>query len=344
MTKNYDKIIIGNGAAAFAAAIKASELSENDASILMIGYGPMGGTCVNVGCIPSKYLLEVSNTIFYSKQKRFEGIEIGEIKPDFRNIMEGLRNTVKELRKNKYEEVLKAYPNIEYLEGKVRFFSTNEIGVDGKVFKAKNILIAVGSRPSIPNIEGLNEIGYLTSNTIWDIDSLPGKIAIIGAGAIGLEIGQAFLHLGSQVVIIEALNRIAPQSEYELSQYLQNNLEEEGMQFVLKARINKVKKAAGKKILEIVTARGKEELEVDEILVATGRKPNTDQLMLEKANVETTSNGFIVTNKRMQTSNPRIYAAGDCVSKRLMLETLAAREGTVAVSNILGLEEEMDYL
>ncbi|HLI46254.1 MAG TPA: mercury(II) reductase [Geobacterales bacterium] len=344
MTKNYDIIIIGNGAAAFAAAIKASELSENDASILMIGYGPMGGTCVNVGCIPSKYLLEVSNTIFYSKQKRFEGIEIGEIKPDFRNIMEGLRNTVKELRKNKYEEVLKAYPNIEYLEGKVRFFSTNEIGVDGKVFKAKNILIAVGSRPSIPNIEGLNEIGYLTSNTIWDIDSLPGKIAIIGAGAIGLEIGQAFLHLGSQVVIIEALNRIAPQSEYELSQYLQNNLEEEGMQFVLKARINKVKKAAGKKILEIVTARGKEELEVDEILVATGRKPNTDQLMLEKANVETTSNGFIVTNKRMQTSNPRIYAAGDCVSKRLMLETLAAREGTVAVSNILGLEEEMDYL
>jgi len=344
MAKEYDLIIIGNGAAAFASAIKASELSEGKASILMTGYGPIGGTCVNVGCVPSKYLLEASNTFFYAKKKRFEGIEVGEMKLNFSSVMEGLRNVVKELRKAKYEEVIKAYPNVEYLEGKARFVSTNEVEIDGKNFKAKNIIIAVGSSPSVPNIEGIKEVGYLTSNTIWDIERLPDKIAIIGGGAIGLEIGQALLHFGSEVTIIEAMDRIAPQSEPELSLALKEILEEEGMQFHLKARINRVAMQGNKKVLEVVTAKGKEKIEVDEILVATGRRPNTDYLQLEKANVETTSNGFIITNKKMQTSNPKIYAAGDCVSKKLMLETLAAREGVVAASNIFGFEEEIDYL
>jgi len=264
-------------------------------------------------------------------------------KVDFKEVMEGLRNFVLNLRKNKYEDVLKAYPNIEYIEGKAKFSSNNEIEVNGKHFNAENIIIATGSRPSIPNIEGLEKVNYLTSNNVWEISSLPSRIAIIGGGAIGLEIGQALQHFGSQVFVIEAMDRIVPQAEPELSKYLMNVLEEEGMKFYLKARISKIEERSGSKILEVLTAKGKELLEVDEILVATGRNPNTEELRLDKANVIADKRGFIITNEMMQTSNPKIYAAGDCVSKRLMLETLAAREGVVAVNNIFGIKSTIDY-
>jgi mercuric reductase len=343
MAKRYDLIIIGNGAASFAAAIKATELSEGTASILMVGIGPIGGTCVNVGCIPSKYLLEISHSYFYSNKKKYQGLVLEKAKLDFKEVMEGLRNFVLSLRKTKYEDVLKAYPNIEYIEGKAKFISNNEIEVNGKNFSAENIIIATGSRPSIPNIEGLNKVNFFTSNNIWEINNLPSRIAIIGGGAIGLEIGQAFQHFGSQVFVIEAMDRIVPQAEPELSKYLMNILEEEGMKFYLKARISRIEQKSGSKILEVLTAKGKEFLEVDEILVATGRNPNTEELRLDKANVVTDKRGFIITNEMMQTSNPKIYAAGDCVSKRLMLETLAAREGVIAANNIFGIKSTIDY-
>ncbi len=343
MSREYDLVIIGNGTAAFAAAIKASELSEGNAKILMIGKGPIGGTCVNVGCIPSKYLLELSHEYFYSKMKKFEGLDSSRFKLNFKKAMQGLRDLVSNLRREKYENVIKAYSNVEYIEGKATFSSPNEVVVEDRKFKAKYIITAVGSRPSLPNIEGLKEAGYLDSNSVWSIEELPNSIAIIGGGAIGLELGQAFLHLGSEVKVIEALDRIAPIAEPELSLALQQILAKEGMSFYLKARINYVKKQGEKKVLEVINSKGKEILEVDEILVATGRVPNTNDLRLDRAKVETDSRGFIITNETMQTSNPKIYAAGDCVSKKLMLATLAAREGVVAASNIFGLKSKMEY-
>lgn len=344
MSKNYDLIIIGNGAAAFAASIKASELSENNFNILMVGSGKIGGTCVNVGCVPSKFLLEASNKFYYSRKQKYAGIEIKEAKLDFKKVMEDLRSFVAELRKKKYIDILKEYPNIEYIEGKAKFKSEKEIEVDGKNFRAKYFIIATGSKPSIPKIEGLEDVGYLTSDSIWEISKLPKNIAVIGGGAIGLEIGQALLHFGSDVKILEALDRIIPNAEPELSYSLQKSLKEEGMEFFMKVRISKVRKFNENKLIEIITADGKKEIEVEEILVATGRKPNTSDLGLEKVKVELDERGFIKTDSTMKTSNPRIYAAGDCVSKKLMLETLAAKEGTVAASNILGVKSEIDYI
>jgi len=172
---------------------------------------------------------------------------------------------------------------------------------------------------------------------------LPDSLAVIGGGAIGLEIGQALLHFGSKVSVIEALPRIVATAEPEMSEMLKSKLEEEGMLFFLKSRVSRVKKTAGKNILEVVTAKGNKQVEAEKILLATGRVPNTDTLMLDKAGVEKDSRGFIVVNERLQTSNKRIYAAGDCISKKLMLETLAAREGVIAVQNILGDDEEIDY-
>lgn len=347
MNSEYDIGIIGRGAAAFASMIKATELSEGKARIMMVGNGPIGGTCVNVGCVPSKYLLEASHSSFYPQHPRFPGIGPAYPQFDFRKVMGGLRDLVAGFRKSKYEAILESYPNVEMIEGQARFKSPSEVEVlngTKSTVKAKNIIIATGSRPTSPPIEGLTETGFITSDTVWDLDERPQRIAVIGGGAIGLELGQAFLHFGAEIAIVEALPRIIAATEREISDALQGKLVEEGMKFHIKARINKVGKQNGSKFLEVVTAQGKSTIECDEILVATGRAPNTDQLSLENAGVQTDGRGFIETDATMRTSSSAIYAAGDCVSKRLMLETLSAREGVVAASNIMGRKAAVDYL
>lgn len=347
MARRYDIVILGRGAAAFSAAIKASELSEGRASIAMIGTGPIGGTCVNVGCVPSKYLLEASHRYFYPKRANFPGISTANPRVEFKELMRGLRGLVSNFRKSKYEQILESYPNVDVIEGKGSFLSPTQIKVnDGnsKIIDGKNVIIATGSRPTAPPIEGLSNVGYITSDTVWNLDSKPESLAVIGGGAIGLELGQAFLHLGTEVTIVEAMPRIVPQAEPQISEMLQRAMQSEGMNFFVKARINRAFKRNGKKVLEVVTAKGKEELSCDEILVATGRAPNTQDLNLESAMVEHDSRGFIKTDLTMRTSNPKVYAAGDCVSKRFMLETLAAREGVVAASNIMGSRIKIDYL
>lgn len=344
----YDLIILGYGAGGFAAAIKATELTEGKISIALIGDGPIGGTCVNVGCVPSKYMIEVSNQYFYSLFNKFPGVTLKGATLDFKQVMVGLRNLVSELRNEKYEKVLNSYENIDVIKGRAEFLSGNEVRVvtnDGeKRVKGKKVIIATGSRPSAPPIEGLDKIKFIDSNTVWSLEELPESIAVIGGGAIGLELGQAFLHFGSKVTIFESLPRIAYSTEPEISQLLENILRKEGMEIHTRTRITKITERNGKKIIEYVSHEGKKILEVDEILIATGRKPNTDTLKLDNAHVDTDERGFIKVDKYMRTSNPNIYAAGDVVSKRLMLETLAAREGVIASINALGGNVEIDYL
>ncbi len=346
MPSQYDILILGRGAAAFAATIKASELSEGQASIAIVGNGPLGGTCVNVGCVPSKYLLAASHSHFYPQHPRFRGVEPTHPNFNFKQVMIGLGDLVKGFRNEKYEKVLKAYPNVEMIEGRARFRSSSTIEVlNGAktTIGGKKILIATGSRPTAPPIEGLEETGFITSDTVWTLTDRPKSLAVIGGGAIGLELGQAFLHFETEVTIVEAMPRIMAPAEPEISEALQKNLAEEGMRFLIKARINRVGKSDRTKFLEVVTEKGKSRVECDEILVATGRAPNTGQLALESAGVDTDKRGFIKTDSTMKTSNKKIYAAGDCISKQLMLETLAAREGVVAASNIMQEPATVDY-
>ena len=350
--KDYNLIIFGNGAAAFAAAIKATELTQGKASILMVGKGPLGGTCVNVGCIPSKYLLELSNRYFYPLNSNVPGIVFKDARLDFSKVMESVRRLVSTLREEKYNFTIEKYDNVEVIEGRAYFISPSTVMVEsnngnGKFeARADYFLIATGSRPSIPPIDGLNSIDYLTSDTIWQLNKLPRDIIVIGGGSIGLEIGQALRHFGSDVKIVEALPRIAYQAEPELSRALQRILEQEGIRFYLRSRVSKVSKDGSKVKVEVISKDGLKSIEGDSLLVATGRKPNTDSLGLEKANIELDAKGAIKINDNMITSNPKVYAAGDVVSKSLMLETLAAREGAIAVMNMFsnGKKFTIDYL
>ncbi|MGC8580778.1 MAG: mercury(II) reductase [Thermoplasmata archaeon] len=344
--REYDLIIIGNGAAAFSATIKASELTSSQAKIAMVGIGPIGGTCVNVGCVPSKYFLEASHSVYTPLHPSIKGIGASNVKFDFDNLMQGLRQFVNNSRIDKYEKVIENYKNVDVYKGKGKFKSNNIIevvnGNDITQLYGYNIIIATGSTPSIPSIPGIENVKYLTSNTVWDIYKLPRRITIIGAGAIALEIGQAFLHFGSEVSII-ARHGIHLNTEPEIIEAIKQKLEKEGIKFYFNANILNLSEKEGMKKVQIDTPNGIDTIESDELLIATNRSPNTDFLQLENAGIDKNKYGYILVDSTMKSSAENVYAAGDCTSKHLYLETLAAREGVIAAMNIFGVEEHIDY-
>ncbi len=336
MSEYYDLAIIGRGAAGFSAAIKASEITGGQASIAMIGYGFLGGTCVNVGCVPSKILIEGSNSVKEIRHPRYSGIK-GEANVDFRAFMESLRDAVNKERKTKYYDVIRRYKNIDVIDGKASFRDSETLEIrDGEnvqEIRAYNFLIATGSRAYIPDIDGLNEVPFYTNENIWNINAVPDTMAIIGAGAIGLEIGQAFSNFGSRVTIIEKTREVMAGIDSEFSGRIAEIFRDHGIEVTLGASVDSVRKTDGKNVISFTDDLGRHEIRSDLIFISTGRIPNLETLSLENAGVEYSRKG-IRTGEDLRTSNPRIYAAGDVVDQRYMLETLAAREGVLAAQNI----------
>ena len=267
----------------------------------------------------------------------YPGIEPSDPSIAFDKLMESLREAVKEERKSKYEDVLKFYPNITIYEGKASFISIDTVRITSKMgeedIKGYNFIIATGSSAQIPQIEGLEETGYLTSDSVWSLNKLPGEVGILGGGFVGLEIGQALHRLGSSVRIIKKHDTIARGIEREVGSELIRALENDGISFLIGRDIKKVYRRGKKKIISTMYKGKSEEIEVDEILIASGRKPNVTDLSLNNADVEYSEKGIKVNND-FSTKNPLIYAAGDVVDQRYKLETLAAREGSIIASNI----------
>jgi len=337
----YDIFILGGGSAAFAAAIKASDIG---ARVLVAENNIIGGTCLNRGCIPSKYLIEVANTFYTPNRNPFPGVELATGNLNIRNIIEKKEELLKELRKEKYWNVLEAYSQIEYrnLRGKFVDEGTALVGEDKVSFD--KAIIATGSKPLIPSIKGIEKVRYYTSDNIFNIDHLPKHLIIIGGGAIGLELGQAFLRLGSKVTIVEYFQEIAMAQEPEIRTKLKEILEKEGMNIFTNTKITNVREENGRITLELEHEENKTTIYGTDLLIATGREPNTKDIGLEAISVMTSTRGFIQANEFMQTTNENIYAAGDCVGK-MMLVTVAAMEGGIAAENaLLGNKKKADYL
>jgi mercuric reductase len=333
----YDLIIIGGGAGGFAGAIKAKELGLK---ALMVNSGlPLGGTCVNVGCVPSKFLIHTAEILNQAKNHKLNGLEIEIKKLDFAKVIEEELNLVANLRKEKYEKVLEGL-KIDFIEGKAKFVSNNEILVNGQKYSAQKFLIAVGLKTLIPPIEGIEKINYLTHETILQIKELPKTLLILGAGPIGLEFGQAFSRFGSKVIILEALDRFLPQTEKEIADRLKEILEKEGIEIYLKAKVVRFLE----NLAEVEIDGKLEKFSFDQVLIATGKRANTKDLGLENAGVEIDERGSIKVNQFLETSNPNIFAVGDCVNLPLRLETTSAHEGTIAVENAFSQNQKsIDY-
>lgn len=332
--KEYDLIILGQGSAAFAAAIKANDLGIKTA---MVGGNAtsgalIGGTCVNVGCMPSKNLITVGTLYYHAVNNSFEGIKYGKGRLNFKKVIEQKDRLVKKFRKEKYADVVKGLENVTYFEGKGKFISKDEVEVEGKTLKGKKFLVAVGAISNIIPVQGIEKIEYLTNEEALSLKELPKSMCVIGGRALGLEFAQMYAHFGTKVTVLQRSDRILPEGEPEISEALRKYLEEEGIIIYTGTEINSVDKKGKNKTVNFTVGNETKEAEFEQILFATGRKPNTENLGLEKVDVKTDEKGFIIVNDEMQTSAPSIWAAGDVIGEP-MLETIAAKEGAVAVDN-----------
>ena len=337
MTDNFDLVVIGGGPGGYVCAIRAAQLGLKTACVE--SRGTLGGTCLNVGCIPSKSLLNLSQN-YYKAKKDFnqQGIEIDGIKLNVEKMMSNKNKSIQILTKG--VEFLFKKNKVSYLKGKGVVFSKNDIVVYGSNnsrsnIKAKNIVIATGSEAvSLPGIE-IDENNIVSSTGALSFDKVPKKLVVIGGGYIGLEMGSVWSRLGSEVTVIEYLDFITPGMDREVSNEFQKILTKQGINFQMGSKVNSVNSKENSVTISYTDIKNSKEetIEVDKVLVAVGRKPYTEGLNLSKAGVKLDSKGRIEVNNKLQTSVENIYAIGDVI-KGPMLAHKAEEEG-IAVAEIL---------
>jgi len=345
--RGYDLVVVGGGAAGFSAIVKYRELAGPGRSVALVSKRPLGGTCVNVGCVPSKYLIEAAKIRRVISRLHGRGVR-AVFSLDFKSLMSSMREFIGRLRSERYESLLEYY-GVDFYEGEALFTSPRTLevrGGEGVELEFKAAIVATGSRPSMPRIDGLESVPYYTTDTIWSLEELPSTMLVIGGGAVGVELAQALSRLGSKVDIVEVLDRLLPNADPLVSRVLTEVLEGEGVGVLTKSRVAELSREGGLVRARIVTPKGTIVKDYEVVLVAAGRRPNSDGLGLERAGVEVDSRGFIRVSEDLRTSNPSIYAAGDVAGtpKPAFLETLAAREGAIAAQNIaLGTRLSIDY-
>jgi len=311
---------------AFAGAIRASELGRG---VLMVDRGTIGGTCVNVGCIPSKALL------VRSERARLAGA------PTLDDALSVKGELVERLRQAKYVDLLAEY-GIEFRPGVARLVDPHTVAVDGEPVRAEAILVAAGARPAIPPIPGLDDAGYLTSTSALELGEAPGRLAVLGAGPVGLELGQMLGNFGSKVTFI-ARRSLAPRAEPEVAARLGGVLEQDGHRILASADTTEVRIDGDEKVLRGNADGEAFEIRVDEILVATGRAPNTEGLGLEEVGVDLDPNGAVVVDAEQRTAVRSIYAAGDVTTQPRFVYVAAAGGAAAAENAFGGGHESLDF-
>jgi Pyruvate/2-oxoglutarate dehydrogenase complex, dihydrolipoamide dehydrogenase (E3) component, and related enzymes len=335
--EKFDYVIIGQGSAAFSAAIKANELGKNT---LMIGKNAtagavLGGTCINVGCVPSKRMISVARFFKELSLKRFGGINYDLGSLEYERVVEEKDELLKTLHKSKYEDVIGSMENVHYLNEFGSFTSRTSIKAGKKEIEADRVLIATGARAFIPKIEGLEKIDYLDHEKALAFKGLPRSIIVVGGRAVGLEFAQMFSMFGSKVTVLQRSPTILPNWEPVIAKRLEKYLIEDGIDVITNAAPKKFYKSEGKIMVDVELDGNVKTFSAEKLLMATGRAPDTDMLDLEKASVETYGNGFVKIDNTMRTGSTGIFAAGD-VTGSPMLETLAAKEGNLATQNAFG--------
>ena len=327
---DFDLVVLGAGSAAFAAAIKATEAGSR---VALVEHGVLGGTCVNVGCVPSKALLRAGELAWTAGHHPYAGLATSSGPVDLAALVAQKDDLVGKLRQMKYEDLVEDY-GFTVIPGHARFTGPDEIEVDGRRIRARVYLVATGASPAVPPIPGLADAGYLTSTSALELTERPERLVVIGANAIGLELGQFFVHLGTNVTFVDVASRIAPFEEPEVSDALASVLTAQGATIHTGAQVLGVRRSKDHVDVTLRVGERQFDLVADEILLATGRRPNTEGLDLDKAGVKVDGRGAVVVDEELRSTNPRIYAAGD-VTGAPQFVYVSAYEGALAVDNAL---------
>lgn len=332
MSSSKKLIIVGGGSAAFAAAIEAVELG---AQVTMINDGlPLGGTCVNVGCVPSKTLLRAAEAYFRPSHHIFSGIELSSRLADFSKIIEQKRELVAEMRQAKYVDIAAELPNLEIIEGRAGLIGKQKVAVNEQVLEADRIIIATGASPAVPPIPGLGQSRYLTNESAFELEKLPKSLIVLGGRAVALEIAQLFLRFGSKVTMLQRSKRILPQEGPDLTEALAGYLSSEGMKIVKGVSLDSVIRDGGQVTVKARVDGKVAEFKAEHILVALGRKPNTDGLGLEEVGISLNKDHSLGVDDYLQTNITGVFGAGDVVGPYQFVYT-AAYEGKLAAENAL---------
>jgi len=329
--RSPDLAVIGAGSAGFAAAIRAAELG---AQVALIGHGTIGGTCVNIGCVPSKTLIRATETLHRARAaSRFAGIAAEASLDDWVALVAQKDKLVDGLRQAKYIDILPAYNNIAYVEGPAHL-APDGVAVNGDLYRARKTIIATGASPAISSIPGIDRVSVLNSTTALALKKLPASLVVIGGGFVGCELGQLFARAGVGVTIT-CRSRLLPQAEPEIADALARYLRDERIEVVCGVTYESIETTGkGARIALRMADASRREITAEQVLVAAGRKPNSSALGLDEVGVEVASNGGIKVDDRLRTTRPGTYAVGD-VTGRDMFVYMAAYAGKIAAENAL---------
>ncbi|AFZ50668.1 dihydrolipoyl dehydrogenase family protein [Dactylococcopsis salina] len=325
MAVDYDIVIIGGGSGGLVVASAAAQLN---AKVALVEKSRLGGDCLWFGCVPSKSLLHASRVAHEVKHSSRFGIYTTPPDIQFSEATGHVQNVISTIQPHDSPERFESL-GVEVIFGEGQFKDQKTFTVNGRDLKARAFVVSTGSRPQVPPIEGIEEAGFLTNEQIFSLKERPQSLAVIGAGPIGCELGQAMHRLGSQVTIVSSREQILPKEDPEAALVVEKQLEADGVNILRGKRAKKVEVIDGKKHLWV----GKEKIVVDEILVSSGRVPNVHSLNLEAAGVEYTEKGIVV-NQKLQTTNKRIYGCGDVIGG-YQFTHVAGYEAAVVVQNAL---------
>jgi len=323
---DYDVTVIGGGSGGLTAARLAAALGARTA---LIDKDRLGGDCLHYGCVPSKALIHVARVVSLAKSSMDLGLLPADLKVDMGRVSAHIQQVIERVAEG--EKVYVEDVSVRF--GHASFRSNQELDLDGAALLSKSFIIATGSRPQIPQIPGLKEVGYLTNEDVFDLQRLPPSLAIVGGGPIGVEMAQAFARLGSQVTLIQGPERLLPKEEPEVSEAIAKALTSDGVRVEVGARMEGVSNTSEKKVVQAKRGDKTLTVEADEILIALGRSPNVEGLNLKAAGVVYEKKG-VKTDEYLQTTASNIYAIGDVIGGYLFTHVAAYHAG-IAVRNAL---------
>lgn len=339
MKYDYHIIVIGGGSGGLLVAAASSSLG---AKVALIESNKMGGECLNYGCVPSKSLLRSAHINSYVNNANRYGLNAGNHTVDINSVLNRVNKVVDGISphdsKERFEEM-----GVDVYLSKGEFIDANRIAIGDKSITGKNIVIATGSSPTIPPIEGLDKVNYYTNETIFNIEYLPKHLIVLGAGPIGTELSQAFNNLGSKVTMVNRSDALFRKDEPEVKPIMKDIFISEGVEFQMNIKIKSVKED-DEGITLLIEKDGKDiKVKGDALLVALGRKPNTKELGLKKAGVELSDKGHVLTDSYLRTNIKNIYAVGD-VTGLYAFTHMAGYQGSIVVQNIIfPVKKKVDY-
>ena len=303
----YDAVVIGSGQAGNPLS---NALAERGWTVALIEKSHLGGTCINTGCTPTKTMIASAQIAYYARNASRWGIRAGDVSVDLPAIV-SRKNTIVERFRTGIEQGVTKHPKVRLYRGAARFLSSRTVQIDNDVIESERIFINSGTRPAAPRLTGLDAAGYLTNESMMELEQVPEHLLILGGGYIGLEFGQMFRRFGSDVTVIHRTEHLLPHEDPDVTTELQKALETEGIEFRLKSNPVRVERNGHEVRLTLASGNQTATINGTHLLAATGRQPNTDDLSLEKAGVEVDSRGYVKVNERLETTVPGIWALGD---------------------------------